>query len=214
MTNIVNGASRLQPVILQVGQAAGVMAAMCVKNGISPKQLNVRADIQWGIMEIAYSHENKVFLVPCNDVEMDAEHFSYLQRAGITGILRGKGEPYQWANRTWFYPGSLVRTDEVIAGMASFAPGFQVDAGKYGQYLTIEGAIELIWCLENAWSPEEFHDLGEFKAYAIENKLTYLLEGKPLNHQLTRLEMAYLLSKYSLYAHPEIDFEGKALPGT
>jgi len=36
VTNIVNGASRLQPVILQVGQAAGLIAANAVMNDISP----------------------------------------------------------------------------------------------------------------------------------------------------------------------------------
>ena len=43
VSNIANGATRLQPVVLQIGQAAGALAAICAKQKISPKDIDVRS---------------------------------------------------------------------------------------------------------------------------------------------------------------------------
>lgn len=110
VSNIVNGASRLQPVILQVGQAAGIMAAMSVKQGVSPKQLKVR-EIQAEVLR------SKGYLMPYYDVPPTHPQFEAIQRVGASGLLPGKGEPYQWANRTWFYPDSLVKMADLPAGL-------------------------------------------------------------------------------------------------
>ncbi len=112
VSNIVNGASRLQPVILQVGQAAGIMAAMCVKQDVSPKKLKVR-EIQTEILR------GKGYLMPYYDVPPTHPQFEAIQRVGASGLLPGKGEPYQWANRTWFYPDSLVNIADLPAGVVA-----------------------------------------------------------------------------------------------
>ncbi len=127
VSNIVNGASRLQPVILQVGQAAGVMAAMCVKQNVSPKQLKVR-EIQADVLR------SKGYLMPYYDVPPEHPHFEAIQRIGASGLLPGKGEPYLWANRTWFYPDSLVKKAELPAN---------VDASQF-EGLTRAKAAEML----------------------------------------------------------------------
>lgn len=43
VTNIANGATRLQPVVLGIGQAAGVLAALSVSQQKSPDEIGVRA---------------------------------------------------------------------------------------------------------------------------------------------------------------------------
>ena len=43
VSHIANGATRLQPVVLGIGQAAGMAAAMCVENKCSPRALEVRS---------------------------------------------------------------------------------------------------------------------------------------------------------------------------
>ncbi len=43
VSHIANGATRLQPVVLGIGQAAGMAAALCIEQGIKPKELSVRA---------------------------------------------------------------------------------------------------------------------------------------------------------------------------
>ena len=43
VSHIANGATRLQPVVLGLGQAAGMAAAMCVDRGCQPRDLDVRS---------------------------------------------------------------------------------------------------------------------------------------------------------------------------
>ncbi|MER3433411.1 MAG: FAD-dependent oxidoreductase [Leptolyngbya sp. ERB_1_1] len=43
VTHIANGATRLQPVVLGIGQAAGMAAALCVEQNCQPRELNVRS---------------------------------------------------------------------------------------------------------------------------------------------------------------------------
>ena len=48
-SRIVNGATRLQPSTMLNGQAAGAMAALAVKNGVQPRQLNI-IDVQSALL--------------------------------------------------------------------------------------------------------------------------------------------------------------------
>jgi len=43
VSHIANGATRLQPVVLGIGQAAGMAAALCVEKGCEPRELEVRS---------------------------------------------------------------------------------------------------------------------------------------------------------------------------
>jgi len=43
VSHIANGSSRLQPVVLGIGQAAGMAAALCVERGDEPRNLDVRS---------------------------------------------------------------------------------------------------------------------------------------------------------------------------
>lgn len=43
VTHMANGATRLQPVVLGVGQAAGMAAALCVEQNCQPRELSVRS---------------------------------------------------------------------------------------------------------------------------------------------------------------------------
>jgi hypothetical protein len=42
VSHMANGATRLQPMVLGIGQAAGMAAALCVEQGCSPRELAVR----------------------------------------------------------------------------------------------------------------------------------------------------------------------------
>ena len=50
VSHIANGATRLQPVMLGVGQAAGMAAALCVEQGCEPRQLSV-ATLQAALLD-------------------------------------------------------------------------------------------------------------------------------------------------------------------
>jgi hypothetical protein len=114
VSNVVNGTTRLQPIVMLTGQAAGALAALAVKNKLQPRQVSVRG-VQQALLDA------KAYIMPYYDVKPSHTHFEAIQKIGATGMLRGKGEPYQWANRTWFYPDSAVNTQ-----------AFQKDSREYG----------------------------------------------------------------------------------
>ncbi|QJB33910.1 FAD-dependent oxidoreductase [Chitinophaga oryzae] len=115
VTNIVNGATRLQPVVLQLGQAAGALAAISLQQKIQPRQVAVR-QVQQALLKAG------VYLMPYIDVPKEHPHFDAIQRIGATGILRGIGIPYTWANQTWFYPQRPISEYEFIQGLLSYYP--------------------------------------------------------------------------------------------
>ena len=97
VTNITNGTTRLQPVVLQIGQAAGVMAALSIQEDISPAKLGVRK-VQTQLLNAGG------YLLPYLDVPKNHPRFKVYQRIGATGILKGTGMNVGWENQTWFFP--------------------------------------------------------------------------------------------------------------
>ena len=110
VSNVANGTTRLQPVVILTGQAAGMLAALSVKMKRQPRAVPVR-EVQRGLLEVG------AYLMPYYDIKPEHPFFRDIQAIGATGILQGVGEPFQWANRTWFYPTQRVRVTEVAAGL-------------------------------------------------------------------------------------------------
>ena len=94
VSNIVNGATRLQPVVMGLGQAAGAMAALSAAAG---REATVR-ELQDELLEAS------CYLMPYQELEPGDKGFASVQRVGLTGILRGRGESIGWQNRTLFRP--------------------------------------------------------------------------------------------------------------
>ena len=94
VSNIVNGATRLQPVVMGLGQAAGAMAALSAAAG---REATVR-ELQEELLDAS------CYLMPYQELEPGDKGFASVQRVGLTGILRGRGESIGWQNRTLFRP--------------------------------------------------------------------------------------------------------------
>lgn len=133
VSNIINGATRLQPCVMLIGQAAGTLAALAVKNNSRPSEVPVRA-VQSALLE-----KNAV-LMPYMDAAIHHPYFKSIQKIGATGILRGKGVPYKWANQTWFYPDQPVSVDT----LKNNAENWLLIKGDFGPYLTIAEAKRII----------------------------------------------------------------------
>ena len=101
VSNVANGSTRLQPCVMLTGQAAGVLAALAISQKKQPRSVAVRA-VQNTLLKAG------AYLMPYMDVPFDNPHFTAIQKIGATGILKGTGVPYKWANQTWFYPDSAV----------------------------------------------------------------------------------------------------------
>ena len=134
VSNIVNGSSRLQPVVLQIGQAAGAMAALSVQKKLRPDQLEVR-EVQRSLLA------SGAYLMPFFDIDPKDPHFQAVQKIGATGLLRGRGEPYLWANRTWFDPDSLLLRADLLKGIKTW-PQALVLPGN-GEKVSVEDLMGL-----------------------------------------------------------------------
>jgi hypothetical protein len=113
VSNIVNGTTRLQPVVMLTGQAAGTLAGLSAKQNVQPAQVQVRA-VQKALLS------QKAFLMPFIDVKPTHDYFEAVQRIAACGILKGKGVPYKWANQTWFYPDSLMSAKDLSSELSTF----------------------------------------------------------------------------------------------
>ncbi len=101
VSNVVNGTTRLQPVVMLTGQAAGALAGLSVLQKKQPRHIGVRA-VQNELLKA------KAYIMPYIDVTSTHPHWESIQKVGASGILKSKGVPYKWANQTWFYPDSVM----------------------------------------------------------------------------------------------------------
>ncbi|MGC9092768.1 MAG: FAD-dependent oxidoreductase [Bacteroidota bacterium] len=115
VSNIVNGASRVQTCVLLTGQAAGLLAAYAANHDIEPRDVKVR-EIQRRLLDAG------CYLLPFVDVRPSDPHFKAIQRIGATGIIKGVGVPYEWKNQTWFYPHRSMSEEELIDGLKDYYP--------------------------------------------------------------------------------------------
>ena len=106
VSNLINGATRLQPVVMQLGQAAGTIAALSQIEGKTVKQVGVR-NVQKSLLA------SGCYIMPYLDLPKDHRHFKAVQRIGATGILRGEGRNVGWANQTWFRADDPLLAEEV-----------------------------------------------------------------------------------------------------
>lgn len=152
VSNLVNGSTRLQPVVLQIGEAAGIVAALAVKQGIEPRKVSVR-DVQREVLE------GGGYLLPFLDLPATHPHFKALQRIGVTGIIEGEGMTVGWENQTWFKAGEPISLAELSRGLNRYDAKFEVSNEQRNTTLAdLErwfGEInDAIW---NAWGLEDYH---------------------------------------------------------
>jgi len=131
VSNLMNGATRLQPVVMQLGQASGALAALAVIEGRTVRQIGVR-QLQEELLE------SGCYIMPYLDLQPDDRHFKAIQRIGATGILRGEGRNVGWSNETWFRAADPLRGEDIY--LTGLLPGFNMAPGD----ITIGEMISLI----------------------------------------------------------------------
>lgn len=136
VSNLANGTTRLQPVLMQIGQAAGVIAALSVRQNKDVNEVAVR-DVQRVLLDA------NGYLLPYLDLPVDDKHFKAIQRIGATGILRGRGVNAGWSNQTWFDTDSLLCTDQLKEGLLDFYPQFNVN--YEGKDISVEESLKIIF---------------------------------------------------------------------
>ena len=89
-----NGAVRLQPVLLGLGQAAGALAAIAARTARHPSAIPAQE-----VQSVLLDHN--CYLLPFLDLKPADPGFRDLQERGLRGEIRGTGRTVGWANETW-----------------------------------------------------------------------------------------------------------------
>ena len=199
VTNIVNGTTRLQPVCMLNGQAAGVMAALASKKNVTPGKLLVR-EVQNHLLDAG------AYIRPYSDVSPESSYWEDVQKIGATGLIKGEGKNVGWENHTLFHPDSVMVTSALREGMEELPGHFETDFE--GEVVTLREGVTAALVLASHFengngsdSPDKWlddlwklHDFGDPEP------------EKPV----TRAQMAVLLNSI---ARPfdvlEVDLEGK-----
>jgi FAD dependent oxidoreductase len=190
VSNVVNGTTRLQPVVMLTGQAAGVLAALSAIQKKQPRNIPVRA-VQNKLLQAG------AYIMPYIDVPPTDKHFAAIQRIGATGILKGTGIPYKWANQMWFYPDSTIVANVFYKDIGEYLDvRFKTTSSKI---LTIEQCTDRLTNsiskkgtrknIGNDWAKlglENFDVNRPIKRFEIAVLIDYYLkpfEKKQVNHQ-------------------------------
>ena len=166
VTNLVNGTTRLQPVAILIGQAAGTLAALSVQAKVTPTEVAVR-DVQHALLDAG------AYIMPYSDVKPETSYFKEVQRIGATGILKGEGRNVGWANHTLFHPDSLTTSITLSEGLSDLIPGFSFPFS--GEFVTAQEAIEaglkLSELLNKPAKDKDIHALGNdlWRSYDLGN---------------------------------------------
>lgn len=170
VSNLINGATRLQPVVMQLGQAAGVVAALSVMEKKPTREIAVRR-VQRQLLD------DGCYIMPYVDLPKEHQHFQALQRIGATGILRGEGQNVGWENQTLFRPESPLLAEEIFAEPFYCGDlGLGVGEVTIGEMVGTLGrlGVDIPTCREEWW-----HSLG--------------LENYSETRSATRLEAAVVI---------------------
>jgi hypothetical protein len=203
VSNIVNGTTRLQPCVLLTGQAAGVLAALSLQQKKQARDIAVR-DVQAALLKA------KAYIMPYFDVRADHPHFASVQRIGATGILKGKGEPFKWANRTWFYPDSTVATATFTNDYKAFAA-----TNLTSSVVTIADAITIVAATaKQSPAVQKNTDWNFSSSDALQQQIaskwnSWGFQNFDPQRPVTRLELAVLLDTIiDPFKLKEVDHEG------
>ncbi|GAB4417991.1 MAG: FAD-dependent oxidoreductase [Bacteroidia bacterium] len=186
VTHQVNGATRLQPCVILIGQAAGAAAALSVQQDCYPRQLPVRT-LQQTLLAAG------CWLLPYVDIAPDDPDFVAVQAAGLSGWLRGEGIPYKWANMTKVYPDSAALLSDLRRGLG-------LPPADRDTLLTRGAAVQAIW--EQLGRPAatpaaRFADAADNTAvaFALEKGVLGWIEGPAFGaaQVLSRRELARLV---------------------
>jgi len=184
VSNIANGTTRLQPVVLGIGQAAGALAALSVTTGVAPHRMAIR-EVQGRLLQ------DGVYLMPFIDTLPSDVAFGAMQRMGATGVLKGYGVPYKWANETWFYPERQVSEFEWINGITPFYPEVAtIPASGKGLTLSFIKTVLQQTHPDYAWEKVE-------KSWASWNIPTTYQEDIPLDRRTTSILTDQLLDPFA-----------------
>lgn len=199
VSNLINGATRLQPVVMQIGQAAGAMAAQAVQNEIPVRTVSIRT-LQEELLDAG------CYIMPFLDLDPDDEHFDELQRIGATGVMRGEGRNVGWSNQTWFRAGDPLLAEELYLDEFFSHRTMPEVSGTItvGELMSYARAVCDSLGYEVPVTPNTFDDKRIWEAFDLS-------DYRP-ERPATRLEAAVVIDNLvSPFDYFEVDFHGNLI---
>lgn len=199
VTNIVNGTTRLQPVCMLTGQAAGVLAALSVQAGVTPADVPVRR-VQQTLLDAG------AYLLPYADVTPMDCYWKAVQSIGATGIIKGEGKNQGWTNLTLFHPDSMMTSSALADGLKELIPDFE--SGLSGPFVTLEEAGKIAMktaVLTGTWKKAD-PQLLQRKIEEISGR--YAFGNLPANAPVSRSQMAVILHEIANPFSLDVDLNG------
>jgi hypothetical protein len=207
-SNVVNGTTRLQAIALLIGQAAGTLAAQSVQQNLDAQNIPVR-NVQLGLLN------SNAYIMPYFDVPQNHPQFIAAQKIGATGILKGEGVPYSWANRTLFHPDSLVNRSALVHDIAELC----ILTPKQQTHLSVSDAIDIIIEIaknQSLTTKSSSWNLSNKKLLTNQIKLAWQrwkFGSFNTNIHLTRIQFAQLIdATINPFELQQIDHNGKIKP--
>lgn len=187
VTNIVNGTTRLQPVCMLIGQAAGTLAALSVQQNTTPSKVPVRK-VQEALLQAG------AYIMPYSDIDKKSPAFESFQRIGATGILKGEGKNIGWENHTHIYPDSLMTQEALREGLSSW-----IAADKWAlnsELVAYQDLLKLIKVMGKQYR-QPCGKMNEKRLQAEAQKIlqTASVQMPQLNQPVNRTVVALLLDK-------------------
>ena len=207
VSNVANGTTRLQPVVLLTGQAAGILAALAARDHLAAGDVPVR-QVQDALLE------RGAMLMPYIDVTPTHPAFRSCQRIGATGLLRGRGVPHQWDNQTWFDPDLPAVADPLFNLWNAWTP---IPAFSSNGKVTLRALAAPLAATWRAMTPDnkkkERFTTASMLQYLERNKDAWGLASKKMDDALTRAELAIVLDRsIDIFHLASVDLRGHFLP--
>ncbi len=192
VSNIVNGATRLQPVVLGIGQAAGALAATSILENKKPSEIAIRK-VQNALLK------SNAYIMPFIDVKKEDSAFASMQRVGATGILKATGITYKWANQTWFYPSRTVSEHEWKTGLLPYFPQLEITPAS-GAGITLPFIKSIVHLLQPDYSITDIQT--QWNTWGIIQAFDEKIE---LNRRTVSILTDKILNPFAM----EIDWDGR-----
>lgn len=193
VSNLVNGTTRLQPVVMQIGQAAGVVAARAVTTARKCSEVGVR-EVQRTLLDAGG------YVMPYLDLAPASPWFGSVQRIGATGLLHGEGRNVGWSNETWFRTQDPLLGQELGQEWSEYFPGIDPQTALKQGPVTVAEAVAVIAAVKNdpAWNA------ARIEMWWNETMPTAFDPQR----NITRLEFAILLDRIVDPFSREVDYKG------
>ena len=191
VSNLVNGTTRLQPVVMQIGQAAAILSYLAVSRNKSIDKVSIR-EVQLEILK------NKGYIQPYVDVNFDHPNFISYQKIGACGILKGKGMNIGWENKTLFYPDNDLKIEDI-----DFTNYITYMEHPFPKSLTISNVLD--WAIQTNTNKKLNNSSDLFW-----KELS--LEKKDLNRAIKRGEFSVIIDKLlDPFSTFNIDYSGEII---